>query len=122
RQQRQRRNRLRHYRPYPKQSEFHDAGALFRERLFMAGNQLGKTVAGAAETAMHLTGDYPEGWQGLRFAHPITAISGSESAELTRDGAQQLLMGPPDREAEWGTGYIPARSLAERTRRSGVPN
>ena len=75
RQQRQRRNRLRHYRPYPKQGEFHSAGAVFRERLFMAGNQLGKTVAGAAETAMHLTGEYPAGWQGLRFAHPITAIA-----------------------------------------------
>jgi phage terminase large subunit-like protein len=122
REKRNRNNRLRHYRPYAKQAAFHGAGALFRERLFMAGNQLGKTVAGAAETAMHLTGEYPEGWQGVRFVHPITAIAGSESAELTRDGAQRLLMGPPDREAEWGTGYIPQRSLAERTRRSGVPN
>ena len=30
-----------------------------RERLFLAGNQLGKTLAGGAEWAMHLTGRYP---------------------------------------------------------------
>src|SRR5258708_1610023 len=37
-------NRLAAYRPYPKQQQFHAAGATFRERLFMAGNQLGKTL------------------------------------------------------------------------------
>src|SRR5215467_5983017 len=41
---RRRENSLAHYRPYPKQIDFHDAGATHRERLFMAGNQLGKTV------------------------------------------------------------------------------
>ena len=40
-------NRLRRYRPYLKQAEFHAAGARYEERLFMAGNQLGKTLAGA---------------------------------------------------------------------------
>ena len=46
------------------QREFHEAGAVHRERLFMAGNQLGKTVAGSFEWAMHLTGDYPDWWNG----------------------------------------------------------
>ena len=39
-------NQLASYRPYPKQAEFHAAGATHDERLFMAGNQLGKTMAG----------------------------------------------------------------------------
>jgi hypothetical protein len=39
-------NRLKDYRPYPKQREFHAAGKFAHERLFMAGNQLGKTLAG----------------------------------------------------------------------------
>ena len=47
----QRRNRLGDYAPYVKQKDFHAAGATFRERLFMAGNQLGKTWAGAFEVA-----------------------------------------------------------------------
>jgi len=40
------RNRLIAYRPYERQREFHDAGRVHRERLFMAGNQLGKTSSG----------------------------------------------------------------------------
>ena len=36
-------NRLAAYVPYRKQAEFHAAGAVHRERLFLAGNQLGKT-------------------------------------------------------------------------------
>lgn len=47
-------NKLRDYRPYSKQAEFHANGALFRERLLMAGNQLGKTWSAGFETAMHL--------------------------------------------------------------------
>jgi hypothetical protein len=58
------RNRLAAYRPYTKQREFHAAGATHRERLFMAGNQLGKTVAGGNEWAIHLTGRYPDWWEG----------------------------------------------------------
>lgn len=46
---RKRRNLLAGYRPYARQREFHDAGAQHRERLFMAGNQLGKTLAGSFE-------------------------------------------------------------------------
>jgi phage terminase large subunit-like protein len=88
----------------------------------MAGNQLGKTLAGAAEMAMHLTGEYPGWWQGHRFTKPITALAGSESYELTRDGVQRLLIGPPANEDEWGTGYIPARCISARTRRMGVSN
>jgi phage terminase large subunit-like protein len=115
-------NRLKHYRPYAKQQEFHRAGLTHRERLFMAGNQLGKTVAGAAEVSMHLTGRYPDWWQGRRFDKPVTWLAGSESYELTRDGVQRLLLGPPDREEEWGTGYIPGECLMARTRRMGVSN
>ena len=40
-------NKLAYYRPYPKQREFHAAGANHRERLLMAGNQTGKTLASA---------------------------------------------------------------------------
>ncbi|MDL2203530.1 terminase family protein [Brucella intermedia] len=122
RQRRQSTNRLKQYEPYPKQKEFHAAGALYRERLFAAGNQLGKTLSGAAEAAMHLTGEYPDWWEGLRFDHPVVVIAGSESGELTRDGVQRLLLGPPDREEEWGTGFIPKRCIQRTTRRQGVSN
>lgn len=124
---RARSNLLAAYRPYPKQHEFHQSGAVHRERLFMAGNQLGKTLAGAAEAALHLTGRYdlyrgPNGeeWPGHHFHKPIVMLTGSESYELTRDGVQRLLVGPPMTEEEWGTGYIPKADIIATTRRSGV--
>jgi hypothetical protein len=63
-------NKLAHYRPYPKQAAFHEAGAKHRERLLMCANRFGKTVCGAAELALHLTGDYPQWWNGKRFDKP----------------------------------------------------
>jgi hypothetical protein len=60
-------DRLRYYDPYSKQPKFHAAGAAHRERLLMAGNQLGKTLAGGFEAAMHATGRYPQWWTGKRF-------------------------------------------------------
>ena len=117
---RQRTNRLRDYRPYAKQREYH--AKTEREVLFMAGNQLGKTLAGAFEDAIHLTGRYPDWWEGRRYSHPITMIAGSESYELTRDGLQRLLIGPPANEDEWGTGAIPKDCIVGYTRRAGVSN
>lgn len=117
-QRRARTNRLKAYRPYPKQLEYHSRSE--REVLLMAGNQVGKTLAEAAEAAIHLTGLYPDWWEGHRFDRPITMLAGSESYELTRDGIQRLILGPPMEEDEWGTGYIPQKLIAGRTRRGGV--
>lgn len=115
-------NRLQHYKPYPKQIDFHNAGAAHRERLFSAGNQLGKTMAGAAEVAMHLTGRYPDWWEGRRINQPNTWLAGSESTELTRDGVQRLLVGPPAQEEDWGTGFIPKDAILDINRKQGVAN
>jgi phage terminase large subunit-like protein len=88
----------------------------------MAGNQLGKTLAGAAETAMHLTGRYPDWWTGRRFPGKVRAVAGSESSELTRKGVQKLLLGEPEDEWQWGTGLIPKDALVEHRRKPGVPD
>ena len=44
----------------------------------------------------------------------------SETAEVTRDGVQRLLIGEPKDESQWGTGYIPHEDLISYTRRQGV--
>ena len=63
--------------------EFHGNGASKRERLFMAGNQFfGKTTAGAVEMAYHLTGLYPDWWEGKRFAQPVRALVAGEDRGL----------------------------------------
>lgn len=116
------RNRLETYKPYAKQVEFHQAGSTFRERLFMAGNQLGKTFSGAYELAMHLTGRYPDWWTGRRFPYATRWMCGSESAELTRKGVQRILIGPPELRDEWGTGAIPFDALKDTSLKAGVPD
>src|SRR5262245_34138417 len=81
-------DRLKYYRPYPKQREFHAAGATSRERLLMAGNQLGKTLAGGFEVAMHATGRYPDWWQGKRFDRPVNAWACGVTSEVVLDTIQ----------------------------------
>src|SRR5476649_2440057 len=81
------------YLPYPKQGEFHEAGLRHRERLFLAGNQLGKTLAGAFEEAAHATGNYPIWWRGRRFDRPTTSWVAGVTGESTRDTVQRALIG-----------------------------
>jgi phage terminase large subunit-like protein len=109
--------RLMAYKPYPKQESFHIHGAdlAIRERLLMAGNQLGKTWCAAFETAMHLTGQYPKGWKGAVFDHPTAGWAASLTSQGTRDTVQRLLLGKP---GEWGTGAIPREAILEIKRAS----
>jgi len=119
---RARQNRLQYYRPYPKQAEFHAAGATHRERLLSASNQSGKTWSASFETAMHLTGLYPDWWNGKRFDRPTNGGAASVSAELTRDGVQRLLLGRAGVADEVGTGSIPKSRIVSMRPRQGVPN
>ena len=109
------RRKLEQYAPYERQKSFHTQGATKRERLFMAGNQLGKTVSGAAEMAMHLTGRYPDWWKGRAFAKPIAAWASGVTGESVRDTVQRLLMGRP---GQIGTGFIPADCIVGEPKRA----
>lgn len=113
-------NRLRFYQPYSKQAEFHAAGATKRERLLMAANRFGKTQCGAAEMAYHLTGLYPDWWVGKRFGEPIRAWAAGVTGESTRDVVQDKLIGPPQRQEEWGTGFIPQSCLSDHSMARGI--
>lgn len=105
-------SQLERYRPYAKQREFHAAGNRpdIRERLLMAGNQLGKTFCAASEHAMHLTGIYPPDWVGCKFEQPTTGWAASLTSQSTRDTVQRLLLGRPGR---WGTGAIPKKLIVD---------
>lgn len=115
-------NKLKLYAPYPKQMEFHTAGAADEviDRLLMAGNQQGKTWSAGFETAMHLTGDYPDWWRGKRFSEPTVGWAAGVTGESTRDNPQRILLGRP---GQWGTGSIPADRIIGITRKAhGVPD
>lgn len=114
---RQSHRKLTDYRPYSKQLEFHTAGATDRERLLMAGNQLGKTLCAAAETAMHLTGRYPTSWKGHVKQKPFHAWVSGVTGESTRDNPQRLLYGPL---GAAGTGMIPKDAIKDTAPRRGL--
>lgn len=107
-------NRLDFYQPYPKQKAFFDLGATKQERMLFAGNQMGKSYAGAAETAMHLTGLYPDWWTGRRFDRPVRAWAAGVSTTSQRDIAQTLLCGEPEVEEMHGTGFVPRHCFSRK--------
>ena len=111
-------NKLGHYSPYPKQREFHSAGAKYRERLLLAANQVGKTYAGAMEVAIYATGRYPQDWTGHRFEHAPRMWVCGELSEVVRETVQKLLLGET---GYHGTGTIPKDAILEIVPARGTP-
>ena len=114
------------YEPYPFQLRFHEArddqGNRARQRCLMAGNKTGKTYSGAMEVAYHLTGIYPDWWQGVRFERPIQAWCAGKSHYATRDIVQAELLGESGDPDAFGTGAIPRDLIVKTERNPGVPN
>jgi phage terminase large subunit-like protein len=113
-------NRLAKYSPYFWQKQFHAAGLNNPERMLMAANRVGKTLSAGAELAYHLTGDYPDWWEGKRFDAPVLVWTGSPTNETSRDIVQTELLGGMG--AKLGTGWIPRDRIIGRptTRQAGV--
>jgi phage terminase large subunit-like protein len=112
---------------YPKHLEFFRAGADYRERCALAANRIGKTEGmGGYEMAVHLTGRYPDWWEGRCFDRPIRAWAAGKLKETTRDIIQTKLFGPvvfiDGKRAFAGTGLIPGDDIGAVTWRQGVPN
>lgn len=108
---------------YPRHIEFFQAGAGFKERLFMAANRIGKSEGGAFEVTCHLTGRYPDWWTGRRFDGPVEVWACGTTSETTRDIVQTKLFGPIDKVGEWTGGMIPPNLIKHYTRRPhGLPN
>lgn len=85
----------------------------------MAANRVGKTEGvGAYETALHLTGQYPEWWDGRRFKHPISAWASGQTSKTTRDIIQSALLGPF---GKYGTGMVPGDCIISTTPKAGIP-
>jgi len=110
---------------YQRHLEFFRAGADFRERCFMAANRIGKTEgAGGYETALHLTGLYPEWWEGCYFDGPVRLWAAGKTNETTRDIVQAKLFGDVTREGARkgvsGTGLIPGDCIGEISWKQGV--
>ena len=117
---------------YPKHLEFFAAGgphvplpscpdgcdgSPHRERCFMAANRVGKSDAGAYETTLHLTGDYPAWWTGKRFDRPIKAWACGDTNKTVREILQEKLLGNI---SNIGTGMVPGDLIVHRTTKQGI--
>jgi len=81
-----------------------------REVLLSGMNQGGKSTVLCGMLSYHLTGLYPEWWEGVRFDKPpVVAIAG-ETALTTRDLIANRILGEPNAR---GTGMIPKDCLVE---------
>lgn len=109
---------------YPRSLMFFAAGRRYRERLFLAANRVGKTVAAAFEITGHLTGDYHPWWPGRKFDGPTQWWAAGDTFETTRNVVQLELCGPRDLvRAGQFLGMIPAHLIVDRTLKSGgVPD
>ncbi|QJQ93923.1 MULTISPECIES: terminase family protein [Halomonadaceae] len=107
---------------YPKHMEFFRAGAIHRERLFLAANRVGKTIAGGGEMTYHLTGHYPHWWEGRRWDRPVEAMAAGDTSQTTRDIIQTKLLGGLYGTDELGTGLIPRACIGKPTPSRGIAN
>jgi phage terminase large subunit-like protein len=102
---------------YAQHMEFFRLGKEHSTRCFMAANRVGKTEGGGGyEVVMHLTGLYPDWWEGRRFDHPTDCWAAGDTNETVRDIIQLKMIGAKDNE---GTGLIPGDLLVDVKYRQG---
>ena len=116
-------NQLKYFRPFKHQLEFFKTGHSER-RGILAANRIGKTVSTCYETAMHLTGQYPDWWTGYRFDKPITCMVAGEGWSQVALVLQNELLGTQDVKIteNLGTGAIPRDCIVTTTMRNDGAN
>ena len=113
--------KMKSFKPYGWQEEFIKASSNCFQLLAMTGNRCGKTHSGGFIMACHLTGLYPDWWEGRRFDHPIQAWAAGISTDTTRDILQSELLGQWNDPEKFGTGMIPKELIVETVNKPGVP-
>lgn len=116
-------NQLKYFRPFEHQLRFFNT-SLSDRRGILAANRIGKTVSTCYETAMHLTGQYPDWWTGKRFNRPINAMVAGEGWSQVALVLQNELLGTNDVKIRdhLGTGAIPRDCIVVDTMRSDGAN
>ncbi|WPH64806.1 terminase large subunit [Vibrio phage vB_VpaP_SJSY21] len=106
-------NWLEFFQPYKFQEEFYTASKQYKRRFLCAANRVGKSFSEAIEMAAHLTGIYPEWWEGHRFDKPILAWAIGISSESTQNVLQKELFGTSHGKDKTtlGTGSIPRKCI-----------
>ena len=116
-------NQLKYFRPFQHQLKFFATGDSER-RGILAANRIGKTVSTCYEAAMHLTGQYPDWWNGYRFNKPITCMVAGEGWSQVALVLQNELLGTQDVKIteNLGSGSIPRDCIITDTMRNDGAN
>ncbi len=101
---------------YKWQKEFYDEGLRSKQRMLMAANRVGKTYSSCIELTYHITGLYPDWWNGVRFNFPINAWALGVSGEQIRDVLQSEMFGQLGREGFITNGLVPSSLVGDITR------
>ncbi|MGL5014163.1 MAG: terminase large subunit domain-containing protein [Bacteroidales bacterium] len=106
-------NKLEDFYPYKFQEDFYKASKNYKSRFLCAANRVGKSFSEAAEVAWHLTGLYPDWWEGHVFEKPILLWCVGITGDSTRKVLQKELFGTitAKDKNEIGTGSIPKRLI-----------
>ena len=83
----------------------------------MAGNRVGKTIAGGVEFSYHLTGRYPAWWKGRKWDRPVRCMAAGDTTQTTKDILQLKLLGDYD---DMGGGLVPRETIGEHTSKAGT--
>lgn len=104
---------------YPKHMEFFKAGKNHSERAFIAANRIGKTQAGLYELRCHLTGNYPDWWEGKVFTKPILACAVGVTNTQTTTVIQEGLLGA---RTDIGAGMVEKKCIGRHLSNPGSPD
>ncbi len=106
---------------YHKHTDFFNAGADHRFRMLGGGNGSGKSFSVSTELTYHMTGEYPNWWEGKIFKKAVKGWVVCESGALWRGSMQEALLGRAGDEE--GTGLIRKDALPKDATKSfsGVP-
>lgn len=117
-------NQLKYFRPFPHQIRFFHDTCKSDRRGILAANRIGKTVSTCFETAVHLTGRYPDWWQGKRFDKPVNVMVAGEGWTQVALVLQKELLGTNDIKItnDIGTGAIPRDAIVFDTMRNDGAN
>lgn len=91
-----------------------------RTHNYIAGGMINhNSISGAFETALHMTGLYPDWWEGYKFTAPPKFWIGSITNEVQKDYIQAILLGDS---SDFGTGFIPKTHMLGKptTRQCGI--
>jgi len=104
---------------YSWQHQFNALTKTNHATLLMAANQVGKSRTGCVMDAYHLTGEYPEDWEGHKFDTPPLCWLLGYSGEKTRDLLQKRLFGEII-DHEFQGGYIPKEKILDKISMGGT--